>query len=286
MEYNTSHFKTAAFLLAPILFALPGSAFAQQPTTARSARTIPAVPPAIYFTGTFSVASEKLPPSFIGQDIEAVIRKMTTSAGGLTKLEFETTEQYEERLQSTINPSPLIFALRVGEDDGDVVSFQYNADSQMMTAHLWRVLPFGSSYVPADLRPRFEVLIKRRVVGKSKYLGANAYGAKTVVHSEKHAEFSLAFSNGLLASKDGAFSWPMTVGAAREAKPFLRVAVVAVQNQSTLYTDESQSKPTMETPVEFITRRSYFPAEVIEVWIYDFRSGKVYEKFASEKVTR
>jgi len=99
-------------------------------------RTPQAKAPA-YFDGTLPLGIEKLPPNFIGQDIEAVIKRVNATGGVQAKSEFETTEQYKRRLSLPDNPSQLVFLLRVGEKDGGgaAVSFNYDADKQTMTAN-------------------------------------------------------------------------------------------------------------------------------------------------------
>jgi len=258
-------------------------------------RTPQAKAPA-YFDGTLPLGIEKLPPNFIGQDIEAVIKRVNATGGVQAKSEFETAEQYKRRLSLPDNPSQLVFLLRVGENDGGgaAVSFNYDADKQTMTADLFGLLSFLLVYngvqafmMPGEQRqslqiPSFQVEVKRRLVSSRQYDASNKFGVKTVVTSEEWNEFGLAFhEHGILSAEDPKFSWQMTAMEAKDVKPFLRLAVLCVQSQAHIYKDDSHGKPTIDRPLEFITNEAYLPVLAQQVWMFDSRSGRILKKFAA-----
>jgi hypothetical protein len=227
-------------------------------------------------------AQAKQRPDFIADDIEGVINTMATTGAARPKSEFETTEQYEARLLQFASASKqdFVFLLGVGSDNGDAVSFEYDADSQTMTANMWGVLPWLRHGGPSAKRPQLQVEVKDRLVGSRQYVGSNAYGVKRIVSVREHDKFGLALNgDGVLSGRGPRFSWPMTIEEAKAAKPFLRAAVRCVQYAPTIYKDEGHAEPTIDSPYEFITHYYFLPVLVEQVWIFDVRSGKILKKF-------
>src|SRR5262245_25706315 len=83
-----------------------------------------------YLSGAFSPDVAKLPPSFMGHDIEALFVKLNASGALKPKSEFETNEQYRARMKLGQDGRQLVFVLRTGDTSGGVVTFAYDADSQ------------------------------------------------------------------------------------------------------------------------------------------------------------
>ena len=237
---------------------------------------------------------QKFPPGFVGQDIESITKRLTTST--LAKSEFETTQQYETRLALAKDSRQLVFVLRVGSEDGDVASFKYDADNQAMTAELWGVST--SKILSEDETPHFinirEVLVKRRLLRSRQYIGSNAFGAKHLISSKEYDEFGLAFDpNGLrglfAVGKYGEtltpkFSWSMKTVEAQEVKAFLRVAIFCVQSSPKIYKAEGHAKPTIDSPQEYITHHYYLPVLAEQVWIFDVRSGMIITRFGETEL--
>jgi hypothetical protein len=228
-------------------------------------------------------------PQPIGQDIESVIKRLIASGATRPKSEFETTEQYEKRVSLALDRNQLLFLLPVGEEDGDVVSFKYDADQQTMAADLWGVMQWlvRSDNTSKENPPHFQVEVKRRLLSSRQYLGSNAFGVNKTISFKEFDEFGLALdNNGMLSQEHPTFTWPMTVEEARLVKPFLRVAVRCVQNAPGVYTDLTHGEPSIDWPKEFVNHLYYLPVLVEEVWILDFRSGKLVKKFDSDSGNR
>lgn len=265
------------FTLAKIGFAqneipIPTSKGAQ---TTSGAKVVPAMP---------SVASiQRFTPGFTGQDIESMARRLMVTRR--PRSEFETTEQYRKRLLlEKDDPNEFTFVLPVSDEDGGVVNFKYDADSETMTANLWGVLPWlrYAMWKPYEYATaEFQVLVKRRLISSRRYIGSNAFGVKTVVSSKEYDEFDLALdSNELLSAQSPKFSWPMKIADAKAGKPFLRVAALCILlDDLTVYRDEGHHEPSVDDPREITTHYYYLPAVLEQVIIFDPRSGRVLKTF-------
>jgi hypothetical protein len=225
---------------------------------------------------------QRLPPNFTGHDIESLAKKLISSGEAAGKSEFETTEEYQTRLKLAEDHRLLAFVLPVGDDDGDAVTFKYDADSKTMSAEIWGVLPWLLHPASADRHPRLQVAVKRRLVGSRQYSATNSFGAKALVNVKEYNEYGLALADGLISSESPSYSWVMDVPAAKEAKQHLRAALLCTRNETKIYESESQSEPTIESPREFVWHYMYLPATVQAIFIFDARSGQIIQKFGKE----
>lgn len=146
----------------------------------------------------------KLPKRYLGMDIKWLYQVLSDYSERLSKSEFETSKEYEERIQNHVTlPSPLAvdkeYAFRI-EAFELTHQLRYNAEIEefstgrfgMICLDADKNLDSVQTFVVCDVGD-----IDRQ---RNEYIGSNAYGAK------RNIERRRAHSFGLAIGKDGEFS--------------------------------------------------------------------------------
>ena len=213
----------------------------------------------------------------VTQDIEAEVRRLLTTTS--SKSEFETTEHYESR-RPKLNSKEMVFALPIGEEDGDVVKFAYSADEQILTTEIWGL---GSVVDVEGLSGRglSSWLIKKRLVSTRQYVGENAFGVKKLILSYTYNQFHIVTSdavNQLL----GKYYLTLTGEEAKHLKPFLKVLVICTESDANVYQYYDHNTPTLSYPLDSICNNYYICVKVLAMVLVDSRSGDLLDTFSTK----
>jgi len=226
-------------------------------------------------------------------DLEAVVRQFA-AAGTATKSEFETTAQYEARIQQS-RPAGRRYAFVDGSyaSSGSASqvlpealvplmtqrfppSFAYNADEGVMT-----------TTIPDDLT--LKVVVRRA----DSEIGQNSFGARTNFQSILSDEFAVDASRAsvswlndeLFRDYPGlfhpTFSFPLSVEQAREIKPYLRIVLAGTVSGTEVRCRPYRTAATLSKPVQLDAQRCSIDFDITEVRIVDARTGKEVTTFNS-----
>lgn len=283
-----------------VFFVIPvfaGHSFAsdQKPIQEKSeglANTAAKVTEHIYSENPLDLTIATLPANYHGHDPEDLYRRLNARKGREAKGEFETTEAYRARVQSeatkpilgTLNTSS-IFACEIATRMAT-----YDADRQVMhvTTSLFHV--FEGLMGKANKEKRS--LVCKRISKRDSYIGTNAYGASVEVTKSTHYEYGLAVGNyfhfpirteqfkslGSYEQELFAFDLKMDPTTAMKTKENLRLlAIFKLQPPFTLE-GSLYLKPTFDSPLEFFTWYLYINAELLEILLYDAKTGEIFDR--------
>jgi hypothetical protein len=248
---------------------------------------------------SFDIQVDKLAPGFTGHNIKAIFKDLVTKKDKAVKGEFETTAEFEARLQRETQVPILgrldrngYFAFVINNSSGETF---YDADSQVMTIAI--ALGSGSESIYKDSNKK--ALASHVEVKSEKYEGSNAYGAKATVTRNLGEYYDVAFQNysrfGVSRYIDSrtrsegytedAFAKdviivriPMDVALAREVKS--RLKILAIVNLVEPYTYEGSfyEKPTISRPDEYVIQYHFLNTELLQLWIFDESTGRIFAK--------
>ncbi|MGO9012871.1 MAG: hypothetical protein ACLQPN_22475 [Bryobacteraceae bacterium] len=221
----------------------------------------------------------------LGDDLEAIIRKLSAAGAGEGKHEFETTAEYDARRNRATPQGQLVFVIQ------EAAGFEYDADAEQMTASVEsgsRDFHQGSERCPGVAAKKVRTL-------QDKYLGQNAFGVAKEIKVSVYDEFGIClaptspmhFDSGYMDIGRGStkFSFAMDRDEARASKPYLRFAVVGTVAEGVVHTDDDYHSPTISEPYDITTHCYYLPLVVSETRIIDSRTGEVVSHFIPEYKT-
>jgi hypothetical protein len=218
---------------------------AQQPKPAqKAARTQTA-----YLTKPLALSVESVGSGFKGHDIAAVITELKRSPANAPKSEFETTQQYEQRVKILLESKnrQYVFVL-----DDYAASGTYDADKEVMDMVVTAPSEIGlfdsDTHMvnePADSTRYWSSSIELRSVVRSRtqYVGTSGLGAKATVTHITYDQYGIVLSTDDLMFSDtngigtrvSHSILEMNVQTAKSLKPFLRVALVCTLTTPTIY---------------------------------------------------
>ena len=208
----------------------------------------------------------------IGDDIEAIIRRLAAAGAASGKGEFETTSEYEKRLATLVPKDELVFVV-----DEWSAPFQYDADKGEMT--VWVSVYPKAFYLETDA-PKFPCMEVKQVLRSEKeYVGSNVFGVVKPIKDSQYDEFgiivarssTLTFEPGLWSTR---FAFHMDRDDARARKQYLRFAVVGTVAEGRVYRDLDTHATTVSEPYRDTRQQHYLPLTVSAARVVDARSGQ------------
>jgi hypothetical protein len=225
---------------------------------------------------------EKLPPNFKGHYIALVYSTLEERKKESEKSEFETTEQWHQR-QETLLPKPIIGRMTTGSIWAFVilgVRSVYDADNQVLQVYL-PLEKLSSGRLASDFRSMWAKLESTH----SSYVGINGFGAIAEVQSTHDTIHHVAFGNAqAFTTAENDFQAEVRVrvpcgpDAARQMKP--EVSALAVCRLTAPFTTSTYHSDTATVSYPYATQGedNYVITELLELWIYDRRSGAIHVK--------
>jgi len=214
---------------------------------------------------------------------EKVIDALVTLNADLKKGEFETTAEFQARKERLRPPNPSVTFLCESED----AEFQYDADRKVFSvtpkAEVRRLSEDGGNQ---DVQLASLRLIRKEIDSRD-YVGTNAFGSTTEVHSVSYREYGIILADdSVIAPVQGGtpttFSLSMDVQQARALKLFLRLALIGTILDPKVYTDMTLVNATIHDPNELTIKSFFIPFTVTEAQVIDIRSGKTLKAFRND----
>jgi hypothetical protein len=256
-------------LLMLCLTGLTQIGFAQQHPTKGKLATIG------YLRGPITVENiTTFGPGFLGHDIRTVIASFPEP-----KTEFETTDQYQNRLDSFIaqHQQQYVFVNDPKEDNHeDMGDFKYDADDEA----IYRTIKLYSS--GDDGR---SILLRSKLIDRGSYVGSNAFGVRKLVTKwdQTNYELSVTTKSEFFVNDDlyNDFIWlikikvPMIASEAAAAKNYLRIALVCTLVGSDIVHTDTYRGATITDPTEVHLHDRGLPVVINKVLIFDSRTGHI-----------
>jgi hypothetical protein len=282
--------KALLFLCVFASFAVPRHEAFGQTSRAQEARKpgeekapIPPAPVQTYASSELDRTLENLPPNFKGHDVSLVYSVFEERKKESEKSELETTEQWHQR-QETLLLKPIIGRMTTGSiwtfviDD---IRSVYDADNQVLQVYV----PLHEMLSSGRLASNFRSMWAKFESTDSSYVGTNGFGAIAEVHNTRYTIHHVAFGNAqAFATAEDEFQAQLQVrvpsgpDAARQMKP--EVSALAVCRLTAPFTTSTYDSDaaTVSRPYATQSRDNYVMTELLEVWIFDRKSGVIHAK--------
>jgi hypothetical protein len=198
------------------------------------------------------------------------------------KGEFETTEKFQARLEAikTINLSGSIYmgSLLAFAKDIDAENVSYDADARMLKIRY--VSPSISNLANSDVTAGFISDLKE--ASSKTYSGSNAYGKTVNVKQTVYDGCAVGFVNFVRIDAYGAgktIEREMEIEDAKVTKANLAVLYLGQLTEPYSSKYENYKKPTIDFPYESVHSGRMILIRVEQTWIYNKKTGVIYEKF-------
>ncbi|HME45826.1 MAG TPA: hypothetical protein VKF36_22240 [Syntrophorhabdales bacterium] len=263
----------------------------------------------------FDITLQQLPPQYLGCDAELAYTRIKNGQESSKRGEIAAISKYQESTdQGPRLPSPPTLDLESTYAFRVYPEWFYDAHDQVLRVYcpLTAVLQNGKEdQSRKGLRVKYVPRVDNREVV------TNAYGKKVEFEELKFREYLIAFANFkefpaetvVLPSATEAAGkvkkGPDSVGADEntrretitgninvapaEAQQLQeRVAVIAVCKLVDPYatSDTVEQKPTPEKPRDYLAQYYYLDVRLLELWFYDFDTGKVLMKMKAQQTSR
>jgi len=276
---------------------------AKSPTPRPSATPTVSTPPAIQYSRVpFDKSVAKVPANFKGHDVVALFAALSAKLAG--KGEFETTEAYNSRIAEVLtqpitgqltpqSSMALVVDLTPG---GEYPDLKYDADTQLLQVKEYM------GEVPYDLGD-YDVRTKQRVISTGRetrkvldvYEASNGYGAKADVVKTESQTYDLIMLNpkqfGFKRSETDylgdrqhiEFDLTMDVPTAQKVKPNLDLLIIFQIAPPYVGKAKRYFTPKINSPFDTTIHQHYVYVNVSEIWLYDSKTGEVYQKLTSQE---
>lgn len=299
--------RSLLLLLSVLVFSGTHNGQVSQSRDARLNRAEPSSLLSRYSIQSFDLTITRLPTGFRGHDAEAIYKRLAKRGSALSKREFETTESFRTRITAESAQQLMggltrssIFAFVIGN-----VESRYDADLQILKT--WSALKTVSDDTNYKNQNRSVQWGKHNL--SKHYVGRNAFGVLAKVESHKVDVFEVAFENyqdfpvvkyidsvqedvlksiGVTPKSEDdyetfgdvafAAALKMDPQSARRAKKNLRVLLVCRLRPPYTIEGGHYTKPTIDSPREFLFNNYSLNTELLEVWFFDISTGQVYSK--------
>jgi len=223
-------------------------------------------------------------PAYRGNSIMLLYERLSKIR--FQKDEFETTYQYANRIESAVGNNVYAFSLI----QGDELS-RYDADQQRLEVHIPARYLSGHdelSSAPRDPLRGLSCISVRLNLGFSHYLGKSEAGRSKKVTKLVREDYIIVFDERA-GSLQFAIDLPPEIAKnEKNSLILLLVCKLKVPTVSTLWpgqlmvlTETEQiRRPTVSRPSDYVSVKKYVSVELLEVWAYNFITGKVLEKHA------
>ena len=234
----------------------------------------------------FDPSVRKLAPSFAGNDIEAIHRKLTETWASERKGEFEMNQEFRTRMERE-KDLPLIASLTRRSTLAFVIPLEsydtsYDADGQVL--RLKMNVTNVTDVIDAKMFSAIEV--KSTVDSAARGVGENAFGMKMAIDIKSETYYSLAFLKSgprtARRTETGDFVASIRLGRdeASKIKDKVRGLVICELVPPFSSSDYESREARIDYPYEFHLTKNYVHVSVLGVWFFDSGSGRILAKLA------
>lgn len=223
---------------------------------------------------------QKLPPNYEGDNFNKIFVKYFETLLGKGK--FEKSDVYKNKLRS-INLNE-IYALKI--IDKENLEVNYNPDSEIISVsvaplHVSRLLPETDNN---DTIIWPFIVLKTTKKKVSSYIGSNAFGAKKMIKKYEAMKYGVQIE----VEGKSKLSFAMPIHEAKKYKDNMSVLLICkpqIKNDLLAFIGGYYREPTFSEPVEINYAISGLNMELLGIWIYDSKTGKVHYKEYIESTT-
>lgn len=253
-----------------------------------------------YSTTSFNLNLVKVPVDYKGIDPILLYNKLEVVAKKQVKSEFETSSQYNERINIE-NENPIIhklnkdsilaFCIKVDYD----FKTNYDAENQLLSIkkELKNYTNYNE-YLSFDYK-RKSVQIKSVQIKAGNYIGSNGFGASQDIRETESNEYHLLIDNWRSFDTSGT-EYVTNIGTKFNLNTTIAKQIVeSIQTNNVVIgclfigklsypfscIGYSHSKPTIDYPFDFTTNIKYINLHVLEIWFYNKLTGEIYAKLNS-----
>lgn len=213
---------------------------------------------------------QKLPPNYKGHDFQKTYTKYFETLLG--KGEFEKSDVYEKRLHSINLDEVYAFAIT----DKDTLEITYDPDKEVVDIEIkplsaYRFLP----KTDGDNSIWPFIILKTTKKKVSSYVGSNAFGAKKVIKKYEANKY------GVQVEKNNSVSFSMPIREAKKYKDNMSILLICkpqIKNDVLAFIGSYYSEPTFDNPVEISYGVLGLNMELLSIWVYDSKTGKIHYK--------
>jgi hypothetical protein len=255
--------------------------------------------------------AENLPAGFVPADPRKVFAGLTLPKKG----DFETTEQYAARMAAPVQPAIHAFSLQQtvghGTSSSGLGTAKYDADKQELSVELYLdsrdedtstearlaamraetredadhySLPAIQARVAkraalqAAQRDHRSLLLKSVTTAKRHYRASTAFGVSGMIEEEKADQYYLNVTSKDAYPASLKVSVKMTPEVARAAMSAVGMLIITGGGHASTGS-VTQSQATIDNPSVFIRHVYNLDAPVKGIWLYNTKTGTVYQKF-------
>ena len=239
----------------------------------------------------FDITLQQLPPQYLGCDAELVYTRIKNGKENSKKGELEAVRQ-DQKMAEQKPPLPVARTL----DLQSTYAFRFNPEERLYNAHerilqvycpLSAVLENGKE---DGTRRGLSVKYQPRV--DNKLIATNAQGTRVEFEELKFREYLVAFANfnEFPVEEGGSESIIGKIHVlpadAAQLEESIAVLLVCTLVDPYIASESVQQKPTPERPRDYFAQYYYLDVHLLELWFYDFNTGKVLLKMkAGEELT-
>jgi hypothetical protein len=247
---------------------------------------------------------QNLPQDFRPHDISRISMRLADLKDREKKGEFETTEEYNKRLEAN-RRSPILGNLTLADVyaiEVEHLSKTYDADKRILKVRSPAIsLGINLRAKKQDLR---SFTVMSNLVGRSTYTGSNAFGVSKEIEKTEYANYDLEFDDAAFFPLYGGSvsdfgkgehyvyyakfgtDIPMEAEEAMKSKGNIRALFVCKFISPYINISESHTTPTIDSPKDVTVTTSKLSIDLLEVWFYNKVNGNVYAKLRpSTKIT-
>lgn len=239
--------------------------------------------PKVWEPTPFTLGSDHLPAGYTGLDSKKFFTLFKAKVHDLEKGEFETTEEFEQRIADKENLlSPIktsdLYAFRMSGH----VSKKYAADTQeYMLGSIQSCLASGRS------APNWVTCEIAEIIHDESYVGSNAYGATTTVTRRRGNRLALAIKkdnsllNSVLVGSYGYYDYqdrlPVNLEKARKLKSeeFSVLFVGSISHTQIIEGQTVYGAPTIDDPTDVLITVEGIPFDLKAIIVYVSKTGEI-----------
>ena len=252
--------------------------------------------PMEYDSGPFDLFAERLPRAYGGHNIQRVYQSVMDSIVKTARARAAGRQRMTDPLERTQDANG-VYAFQVRPME---VTYDKHEGKMEISCQLWSVLAGGT----ADrAKSGFRIAYIPRVDHTYTYAGPD--GKNVEVEVVKFREYTIAFANldafpverrpektegtsvrGLDASLRSGTIKAGTSAEKREMNELernLRLLVVCRLTEPYATSETQEVKGTPESPGEYLAEHKYLHVRILELWLYDAYTGKIFAKIGPSK---
>ena len=235
----------------------------------------------------FDLNRKQLPLDYKGINPVLLYNQIHNRSNNLNKSDYETTSQYNERISlergkplfsKIYTDSILAFVLKQNID------YNYNADNQTLNSQIR--LSYYTKYYDVKSYDFNRKSIMLEIFNKeSTYSGSNAFGFNVTVNKTEQNKYDLLLENWKSLNIESLIQFSIKIDAfnAKQIIESKLLGYLFIGKICEPYTCEGYSYdlPTIDLPEEYITNIKYINLHVIEIWLFNMKTGEIYSKIAN-----